>query len=167
MKTKAGLLALLVLGALLAGCATSARLNDLRIGMTKDQVVAILGTPDSTSGQSNVEYLTYYLVTESGYGRDQPYMVRLLNGRVESFGRYAQLFDLYNRPVTNAAPGDPNFPSPGISTLVAPMPVTAAPPARATDLATELQRLKALKDSGALTEEEFERAKAKVLGDSK
>jgi hypothetical protein len=42
-----------------------------------------------------------------------------------------------------------------------------AGPAASPDLATEIQRLKALKDSGALTEEEFEKAKAKILGDSK
>jgi hypothetical protein len=109
--------------------------------------------------------MTYYLTAESGYGRDQPYMVRMVSGRVESFGRFSQLFDLYNRPVTSASPGDPNFPGLGISTLTG-APVMAGP-AASPDLATEIQRLKALKDSGALTEEEFEKAKAKILGDTK
>jgi hypothetical protein len=165
MKIKSALVLLLALGAFLAGCATSEKLNDIHIGMTKSQVLAILGTPDSTSAQANVEYMTYYLTAESGYGRDQPYMVRMVSGRVESFGRFSQLFDLYNRPVTSASPGDPNFPGLGISTLTG-APVMAGP-AASPDLATEIQRLKALKDSGALTEEEFEKAKAKILGDSK
>lgn len=165
MKAKAAIVSMLVLGALLAGCATSDKLNYIHIGMTKDQVVGILGTPDSTSAQANVEYMTYYLTTESGYGRDQPYMIRLVSGKVESFGRFAQLFDLYNRPVTSATPGDPNFPVLGISSLAgAPAPVVQA---GVPDLAGEIQRLKALKDSGALTEEEFQKAKAKVLGDTK
>ncbi|HKM55220.1 MAG TPA: SHOCT domain-containing protein [Isosphaeraceae bacterium] len=165
MKTKAAIVGCLILAALLVGCATSDKLNYVHIGMTKDQVVAVLGTPDSTSAQANVEYLTYYLTAESGYGRDQPYMIRLVNAKVESFGRFAQLFDLYNRPVTSATPGDPNFPALGISaaTGVALPAVQAGVP----DLAGEIQRLKALRDSGALTDEEFQKAKAKVLGDAK
>jgi hypothetical protein len=140
-------------------------LNNVHIGMSKEQVTGLLGKPDSTSAQANVEYLTYYLSAESGYGRDQPYMVRLVNGRVESFGRFAQLFDLYNRPVTRASPGDPNFPALGIAGAAGtPMPAVQA---SVPDLAGEIQKLKALRDSGALTEEEFQRAKAKVLGDSK
>ncbi|MGA2016446.1 MAG: SHOCT domain-containing protein [Opitutaceae bacterium] len=165
MKAKAAIVGLLFLGALFAGCATSDKLNNVHIGMTKDQVLALLGTPDSTSAQANVEYMTYYLVAESGYGRDQPYMIRLVSGKVESFGRFAQLFDLYNRPVTSATPGDPNFPTLGLSTATG--IAVPAVQAGAPDLAAEIQRLKALRDSGALTEEEFQRAKAKVLGDTK
>lgn len=150
-----------MIGALAVGCTTSSRLNDIRIGMSKSDVIAILGTPDTMSAQANVEYLTYYLVADNGYGRDQPYMVRLVSGKVESFGRFAQLFDLYNRPVTNAQPGDPNFPAGavlGTGTLVQ---------APGTDLASELQKLKALKDQGVLTDEEFQKAKEKLLSDQK
>jgi len=43
----------------------------------------------------------------------------------------------------------------------------APTPAPVIDLAGEIQRLKRLKDSGVLTDEEFQKAKAKVLGDSK
>jgi hypothetical protein len=35
------------------------------------------------------------------------------------------------------------------------------------DLATEIRKLKELKDAGALTEDEFQKAKAKLLSDSK
>jgi hypothetical protein len=89
---------ILLLAALFTGCATADKLNDLRIGMSKDQVIALLGQPDSTSAQANIEYLTYYLSNDASY-RDQPYMVRLVEGKVESFGRFMQLFDIYNRPV--------------------------------------------------------------------
>ncbi len=166
MTKKFTLVCALLVGALLVGCETSAKLNSIRIGMTKDQVQSMLGTPDSTSAQANVEYMTYYLTADAGYGRDQPYMIRLVDGKVESFGRFAQLFDLYNRPVTSALPGQPNFPQLGMSSMVgAPVPVPVSPggaPVR-TDLASQLQQLKALHDQGVLTDEEFQKAKQKLL----
>jgi hypothetical protein len=167
MKTKATLMVALLLGALGAGCETSAKLNSVRIGMSKEEVKSILGTPDSTSAQANVEYMTYYLTADAGYGRDQPYMVRVVNGRVESFGRFSQLFDLYNRPVTDATPGQPGFPqaslNPANPVLGGAALVGTYSQGGAVDLATELSRLKALKDQGVLTEEEFRKAKAKLL----
>ena len=186
MKKQLGLLVpLLVLGALLAGCMSSAELNKLQIGMTKSQVISLLGEPDSTSAQANVEYLTYYLevasMAPSRYADEgeKAYMVRLVDGKVESFGRFLQRFDLYNRPVTSAKPGDPNFPSsgytpfgqPAASPYAQPIPATQASliqraPA-VTDIATQLERLKRLKDQGVLSEEEFQKAKEKVLAEPK
>jgi hypothetical protein len=167
MKLKITALAAMLAAALLAGCQTSAALNQVHIGMTKAEVQSLLGTPDSTSAQANVEYMTYYLTSESGYGRDQPYMVRLVNGKVESFGRFAQLFDLYNRPVTSATPGQPDFPQLGISSAAASLTGAAAPagpaPAAKPDLVSELATLKELRDQGALTDDEFQKAKAKLL----
>jgi hypothetical protein len=145
--------------ALLAGCATAEKLNNIRIGMTKDQVIAQLGKPDSTSAQANIEYLTYYLANEGAY-REQPYSVRLVDGKVESFGRFMQLFDIYNRPVS----GTPQ--TTAFSPMGAPLPVIAAP-AAGTDLPTALQKLKTLKDQGVLTDEEFQKAKQKLLSDQK
>ena len=126
-----------------------------------DQVVSILGKSDSTSAQANVVYLTYYLDSAGINGREQPYMVRLVNGKVESFGRFRQLYDLYTRPVTSARPGDPNFPqtfSTGGSTTS---------PSVVVDLADQIAKLKALKDQGVLTDEEFQKAKAKLLSDQR
>jgi hypothetical protein len=151
MKSKITSLAVLIV-VLLAGCATAEKLNDVRIGMPKDQVIALLGTPDSTSAQANVEYLTYYLEGDPDYGRDRPYMVRVVDGKVESFGRMLQLWDLQNRPVA------------GTQTSVAPG-ATAAPDS--TDLATQIEKLKALKDQGVLTDEEFQKAKDKLLAPQK
>jgi hypothetical protein len=94
-------------------------------------------------------------------------MIRMLNGRVESFGRFAELLDLYGRPVANPVPGQSNFPQPAYYPA---NPRLAAPPVgggysqrSAADLATELAKLKALEDQGALTPGEFEKAKAKLL----
>jgi len=137
---------------LLAGCVTADKLNNVRIGMTKDAVTSLLGQPDSTSAQGNIEYLTYYLAAESGNSRDQPYSVRLVDGKVESFGRFAQLFDIYNRPVSGTPQAGPGMP--------APYPMA---PAGASDLGTQLEKLKLLRDQGALTEQEFQLAKQRLL----
>jgi multidrug resistance efflux pump len=86
---------------------------------------------------------------------------------VESFGRFAQLFDLYNRPVTSATPGQADFPQLGISSAAA--SIAGATSALNSgggaplDLATEISRLKTLKDQGVISEEEFQKAKAKLL----
>jgi hypothetical protein len=166
MKTKIQLLALILIGALFAGCATSDQMNRIRIGMTKDQVVDILGKPDSMSGQANVVYLTYYLEAPNRYEQEQPYMIRLVDGKVESFGRFRQLFDLYSRPVTSAQPGESNFPQVFGTTSTVFAPTT---PARThvPDLAQQISALKALKDQGVLTDEEFQKAKDKLLSDTK
>jgi hypothetical protein len=149
----------LLLAALFTGCTTADKLNDIRIGMTKDQVVTLLGQPDSTSAQANIEYLTYYFSNDGSY-RDQPYMVRLVEGKVESFGRFMQLFDIYNRPVGGN----------GMSQMITPMgtssPLTVVRP-NGPDLITSLSRLKALKDQGVITDEEFQRFKQKLLADQK
>ncbi|MEJ1971684.1 MAG: SHOCT domain-containing protein [Lacunisphaera sp.] len=161
MKTSIPFLALIIAGAIFTGCTTSDQLNNIRIGMTMDQVVSVLGKSDSMSAQANVVYLTYYLDAPNLSGREQPYMVRLVDGKVESFGRFRQLFDLYSRPITNAHPGDPNFPQAfGLG-------VTSTAPAAAPDLADQIARLKVLKDQGVLSEAEFQKAKDKLLSEQK
>jgi Short C-terminal domain len=45
-----------------------------------------------------------------------------------------------------------------------PMPAAAAPTAHGTDLTSQLQQLAQLKQSGVLSDEEFQFAKAKLLG---
>ncbi|MGA2444613.1 MAG: SHOCT domain-containing protein [Opitutaceae bacterium] len=147
----------LLLAMLLTGCMTADKTNDIKIGMTKDQVIAILGTPDSTSAQANIEYMTYYLISNTSYGRDLPYSIRLVDGKVESFGRFAQLSDIYLRPVGG---GPPQY-NVGF-------PVTVGSPSTGeTDLVAQLQKLKMLKDQGALTDEEFQKAKQKLLSEQK
>lgn len=145
----------LLLVTLLAGCITANQLNDVRIGMTKDQVISLLGKPDSTSAQANIEYMTYYLTTDNGYGRDVPYMVRMVDGKVESFGRFNQLTDIYMRPVGGGTPQ-----------INLGLPVTTVQPAPGNDLVAQLEKLKALKDQGVLSDAEFQKAKDKLLAGS-
>jgi hypothetical protein len=147
---------------------SSTKLNSIRIGMTKREVLSIMGTPDSMSAQENVEYLTYYLLNSgSDFERHQPYMIRLVNGKVESFGRFSELADIYNRPITNATPGQPGFPQLGLAASMASPNGTTSNSAGSprTDLVAELVKLKQLRDLGALTDEEYAKAKAKLLSE--
>ncbi len=155
-------LAALPLIAILAGCVMSSQaFNAIHIGMSRQEVITLMGQPDSTSAQGSIEYFTYYLASDE-MQRDQPYLIRFVGGRVESFGRFAQLYDLYNRPITGASPtGGVPFAGPG-------GPMVAAPaPADTNDLATQISRLKALKDQGVLTDAEFQQAKQKLLSEQK
>jgi len=145
---------------------SSAKLNDIRIGMTKEEALSIMGAPDSMSAQANVEYLTYNLLNSgSDYERHQPYMIRLLHGRVESFGRLSELTDIYNRPATNATPEAPDFPQLRLASLAgAPVgTLSSGAGSPQTDLVGALAKLKQLKDQGALTDEEYAKAKAMLL----
>jgi len=152
------------------GSTSSVRLADLWIGMTKEEVQWILGPPASTSSQANAEYLVYNLELPAHvaiYNREPLYVVRMVSGKVESFGGFVELYDLYLRPVTQAPSGQPGFPQAGFSPG-GPLPpgmtvVSSGAPAPRTDMASELERLKALKDQGVLSEEEFQRAKSKLL----
>jgi len=138
--------------------------------MTKEEVQSILGPPDSTSAQADAEYLIYNLELPAHvaiYDREPRYMVRMVSGKVESFGRLLELYDLYLRPVTRAPSGQPGFPQTGFN------PDGPLPPGMAVvsseanvppmNMASELERLKALKDQGVLSEKEFQRAKSRLL----
>ena len=50
---------LLCLG--LVGCVTmSTQMNSLRVGMTKDEVIKVMGEPLSTSAKESLEYLNFH-----------------------------------------------------------------------------------------------------------
>jgi len=70
----------------LVGCASSSKkLNKISPGLTKDEVLVILGRPHSTSAQGETEYLSYNLINKGG-GDLREYTVKLVHGAVESFG---------------------------------------------------------------------------------
>jgi hypothetical protein len=76
----------------LASCATSAkRVADINAGMTKAEVVRILGTPDGSGLDGDKEYLNYRLM-ENIWTDWVPtsYTVVLQNGQVVSYGRHGQ-----------------------------------------------------------------------------
>lgn len=89
---------------LLTGCATAHKMNNINLGMTKQEVVKKLGRPISTSAQHGVEYLNYrFSETDDDdfYGRCKPYYVRLVGGEVESYGRLGD-FDSTKTPATKS-----------------------------------------------------------------
>jgi len=140
---------------MLFGCATAHKIGQIELGMAKSEVTQILGTPLSFSAQDRTEYLNYKLV-EKGWPSTEcnittPYYVRLVDGKVESYGRTGD-FDSTKDPrkiiieredtikadINSHGSGDVN-------------------------MYTELMKLKQLKDDGILTEEEFQQKKADVL----
>jgi len=81
---------LLIALAVLAGCATASKTNGLSLGMTKAQVLAVMGQPASTAADSDVEVLRYQLSAtghEAFHHRTEEYFVRLESGKVVRFGK--------------------------------------------------------------------------------
>ena len=79
------LLCILVLSLLMIGCSSSKKINQISIGMTRDQVIEQMGKPNSTSAKDDVEYLNYKLASGSFFRDD--YYVRLVDGQVDAYGR--------------------------------------------------------------------------------
>ena len=87
-----------------AGCATAQKINSVSIGMTKQEVMTALGPPASTSAKDGVEYLNYRFSEtddEAFYGITRPYFVRIINGKVDSYGRLGD-FDSTKTPETKS-----------------------------------------------------------------
>ena len=98
---------LLCLGFL--GCAAVApNLNAVSLEMTKAEVIKILGSPTSVSAKENVEYLKYtcgQAIVPSPEcndlkGRAIEYFVRLVGGKVESYGKVGD-FDSAKNPAND------------------------------------------------------------------
>ncbi|MFC1798685.1 hypothetical protein ACFLZL_02625 [Thermodesulfobacteriota bacterium] len=72
----------------LIGCAAKAEvLTGLRLNMTKDEVVQVMGAPGSTSEKAGVLYLKYRL--RNGYLTDD-YYIRLIDDKVDAYGRFGE-----------------------------------------------------------------------------
>jgi hypothetical protein len=145
------LLWLLLIGFAVAGCATAGKISGVRIGMTKQEVVAVMGPPASVSAQGKSEYLNYSLSEtddQAFYGITRPYYVRLIDGRVESFGQTGD-FDSTKTPTVRIESDQ---------SIKQDVHVKGS-----GDLYTDLKKLKELKDSGVITEEEFQTQKKKLL----
>lgn len=72
--------------------------------MTKEEVIHVMGTPDSTAAPGGgMELLRYELastVAQAEYHITQEYYVRLVGGRVESYGRMGD-FNSTKNPTMN------------------------------------------------------------------
>ena len=82
-----------LIAVVLVGCATpSKNLNRVSVGMTKTQVIELLGEPQSARATQGVEYLIYRLaegfsVAGAPHEVRSSYFVGLRNGVVDSYGR--------------------------------------------------------------------------------
>jgi outer membrane protein assembly factor BamE (lipoprotein component of BamABCDE complex) len=88
-------LATALIFSVLCGCtSTSAKMNHVRMGMTKTQLVREIGTPDFVSVKGNTEHFTYF------WGNPKEYCVQLKNGRVDAYGEKDDS-DSTNEPARN------------------------------------------------------------------
>ena len=76
----------------LCGCAApmASKLNRVSVGMTKSEVIAVMGSPKSVSARDGVEYLNYRLATsflDTNGSDTSDYFVRLVKGKVDAYGQ--------------------------------------------------------------------------------
>jgi len=83
-----------ILAGLVIGCAGSAKkINNVTLGMTKPEVVEVMGEPDYSSVREGVEILNYKLTSNSLF--TDAYIVRIKQGKVDLFGRRSDFGSLY------------------------------------------------------------------------
>ncbi len=112
-----------------------------------------MGPPASTSAKGKTEYLNYSLSEtddQAFYGITKPYYVRIINGRVDSFGRLGD-FDSTQKPTVRIETKENIKTQSDIKT------------SGEADLYSELMKLKQLRDEGLITQEEFEKEKKELL----
>lgn len=135
----------------MSACATAEKIGGIHLGMTKQEVIAVMGPPASVSAQGRSEYLNYALSEtddQAFYGVTRPYYVRLIDGRVDSYGRTGD-FDSTKTPTVRLESDQ---------TVKQDVRIKDS-----GDLYTDLKKLKELKDSGVITEEEFQAQKKRLL----
>ena len=87
---------------LLVGCGVpQSKTNDLSIGMTKEQVIEVLGKPTTVSATGGIEYLNYELRTPGALEASVDYFVRLVDGTAEAYGNVGD-FDSTKTPETKS-----------------------------------------------------------------
>ena len=85
---------MLVIAGFIWGCAGSAnKLDDLHLGMTREQVIQVMGKPNHVSARENVVFLNYKLRSQSLFTDE--YFVRITEGKVDLFGRRGDFGVIY------------------------------------------------------------------------
>jgi outer membrane protein assembly factor BamE (lipoprotein component of BamABCDE complex) len=180
------------------GCAKpSFDIKRAQVGMSEDQVFATLGKPSLAIRQGTVSFLEYETFDQDkwfGVGRKenvQRFFVRLVDGRVESFGDKQSLdpvkipagwADPDPKPLVLVKPTVDSKPTTEVKPTPAPKPMPEAkpladqkpdsapvkPPAAASfDLRSELEKLEKLKKDGLITEVEFKELRQRALDKAK
>ena len=119
--------------------------------MTPQEVVAIMGQPHQTSAKDGCVYYIYHaLVLDAIWCHDEYHYVRFINNRVDSYGKQGD-FDstkdnrikvsidntTTTRTITDENEGDESW--------------------------NKLQQLKKMRDSGLITDEEFQNKKKEII----
>ena len=145
---------LLCLG--LCGCAIaySNRMSNVRLGMSKDEVMQAIGHPASISATEGVEYLNYRLSETADeavlYGITHDYSVCIKNGKVVSYGKRGD-FGTTEQPaqvikISGGLQSDENI------------------KIQSTDeLTTKIKTINKLLSDGLITKMDFEERKKKLL----
>jgi len=85
---------LMVAAVVMLGCAgTSKKINKIQLGMTKPEVIAVMGEPSYTSERDDIEILNYKLLSNGIFTDD--YIIRLKQGKVDLFGKRGDFGTLY------------------------------------------------------------------------
>lgn len=83
--------ALVIVTLCMVGCVSAAKkLNGVSMGMSKLQVIDVMGDPDSTKAQNGKEFLVYMLASNARsdlIAKMEEYWVVLDQGRVVSYGK--------------------------------------------------------------------------------
>lgn len=150
-KLLLSLLIIFLSGCMAAVFGTADQLNQLSIGMSKEEVLKRLGPPKSTAANAGIEYMQYRwvktVIAADGNFPDD-YYVGIRDGRVESFGRKGD-FDSAKLP-TRRIEVDQTI-----------RQETSSKSSK--DLYTELKKLQDLKEAKLLTEDEFSSRKKRLL----
>jgi len=87
---------------LLVGCLTPVDMSKVELGMTKEEVIGVLGTPYDYKAKGNTIYLMFKpkLALAPSEVRNHARFVRLVDGKVESFGAVGD-FDSTKDPTLN------------------------------------------------------------------
>ncbi len=134
-------------GCMAAVFGTADQLNQLSIGMTKEDVLNKLVQPKTISAKEGIEYLQYkwvksVIAADGNFPED--YYVAINNGRVISFGRKGD-FDSAQAPAQRIKVEQTIHQD------------------ESKDIYIELKKLSDLKESGIITNEEFNVQKNKLL----
>ncbi len=144
------------------GCAKRPpSLDRVQMGMTEDEVVGKLGRPRSVSMQGNTKYLEYASWDIDAWGthiNHQFFYVRVLGGKVDSFGRKGD-FDSSKNPTK-----DININQKIETTDKA---GKAAQAQDRFDLQVELSKLEKMKKDGLLNEAEYQQLRQRAIDKAK
>jgi hypothetical protein len=94
---------ILVAVVVITGCASTTKMNNLSVGMTKKEVISVMGSPGSTAApRGGAEILRYELRSRQDIlvGGFSVYFVRLIDGKVDSYGKLGD-FDSAKDPTIN------------------------------------------------------------------